>query len=85
MAEVKGSPEAEIQMPREGVFRSCVWSEMKDEIGPQLTVTLLFFAKLLIAAIKDERFHQPPVFNAEISKSAKVRQKDEMERIQGSG
>jgi hypothetical protein len=33
-------------MPRAGpIFGSIVWGEMKEEIEPQLFVTLIFFAK----------------------------------------
>jgi len=35
-----------------------VWDEIKDEIEPQLFVTLVFYAKLLIAAMRDERTFQ---------------------------
>jgi len=85
IAEVKESPEGEIRLPRGGIYRSCLWSEIKDEIAPELYVTLLFFAQLLTGAKKDERMIQPFVSAEEIAKLAKAGPEDEMERIEGAG
>ena len=85
IAAVKESPADEIRSPRGGIYRSCLWGEIRDEIAPELYVTLLFFAQLLSAAKKDERMMQPYVSAEEIAKLAKAGPEDEMERFEGSG
>jgi hypothetical protein len=73
-------------IPGEGsVFRSLVWEEIKDEIAPQLSVTLVFFARLLIAALRDERVMQPAVIHQEIGKYGIDAEKDETDGICPSG
>jgi len=48
------------------IYPSLLWEEIKDEIEPQLFVTLAFFARLLLTAARDERSLQPIVITKEI-------------------
>jgi hypothetical protein len=61
---VKSGIRGEISIAEEAsIQRSSLWDEIKDEIEPQLYVTLVFFAKLLLAAMEDEKSIQPSVVN----------------------
>jgi hypothetical protein len=51
---------------------------MKDEIEPQLFVTLVFFAKLLLGAVRDERTFQPNEIKEEIGNYRTGDLKDEI-------
>jgi hypothetical protein len=68
-------------MPCEALnHRSLLWEEIKDEIEPQLYITLVFAAKLLVAALRDERTSQPSVINKDIGNYGFEGKKDEMSR-----
>ena len=85
IAAAKSGSIAEISIPGEGsIFGSPVWEEIKDEIEPQLSVTLVFFAKLLIAAMRDKRLIQPTVINKEIGNYRFDAQEDETDGLCGS-
>jgi hypothetical protein len=86
IAEAKSGSSTEISIPGEAsIFRSLVWDEIKDEIEPQLSVTLVFYAKLLIAAMRDERSVQPSVINKEIGNYRFGDRKDETDGSCRSG
>ena len=81
IAEAKSGWGAKISIPGEGsIFTSLVWDEIKDEIEPQLYVTLAFLSKLLIAAARDERSIQPSVIKKENANYGFDDRKDEIPR-----
>lgn len=48
-----------------GIFKSSIWEEIKDEITPQLYVTIRFIYKLLRDELRDETMSQPIVIKVE--------------------
>ena len=81
IAKAKNGSEARVSIPKETSIRgSLLWDEIKDEIEPKAFVTLVFFAKLIIAVIKDERSAQHSVINKEIGEYRFVDVKDEIGR-----
>ena len=86
IASAKKGESEQLSIPGErSIFGSIVWEEIKDEIEPQLSVTLVFFAKLLIDALRDERPIQPAVINKEIGNYRIDAPKDETDSVRGSG
>jgi hypothetical protein len=68
-------------MPKEApIFGSLLWGEIKDEIEPQLFVTLVFIAKLLVGAVRDERSVQATEIKKEIGNYRFGGGKDEIAR-----
>ena len=81
IAKAKSGAGVENSIPGEAsIFRSLVWEEIKDEIDPQLYVTLVFYAKLLISAMGDERASQSIGITKEIANYAIDDGKDEIGR-----
>jgi hypothetical protein len=81
IAETKSGSGVGISIPDEAlIHRSSLWDEIKDEIEPQLYVTFVFFAKLLIAAVRDERSSQHSVIKKDIGNYRSGDGKDEMAR-----
>ena len=78
ISEAKSGSRVGISIPVEA--SSLLWDEIKDEIEPQLFVTLVFIAKLLVAAARDERSIQPSVINTDIGNYGFDDRKDEIPR-----
>ena len=67
-------------MPKTGpIFGSLLWQEIKDEIEPQVLVTIVFFVKLLISAARDEIRVQRAVITKEKGNYGFSGGKDEIE------
>jgi hypothetical protein len=56
-----------------------LWQEIKDEIKPQLLVTIVFFVKLLISSTRDEIRVQRNEITNEIGNWGFAGRKDEIE------
>jgi plasmid stabilization system protein ParE len=61
-----------------GITECLLWEEIKDEIAPQLYVTLVFIAELIFASVRDERSRQLPMIKGERGKYTNEGMKDEM-------
>jgi hypothetical protein len=57
---------AEIPVPRGKPGRSILWDEIKDEISPEMFVTLQFLVELFFRSVRDEIRSQPFVTKAKI-------------------
>ena len=63
ISEAKSGSEVGISI---GGKASLVWDEIKDEIEPQLFVTLIFLARLVVSVVRDERLAQPFVISKDM-------------------
>ena len=62
-AEVSAAKEGTAPCPpRGGVLDAFPWDEMRDELEPQVLVTLAFFARLLVSALEDVDGYPDPHF-----------------------
>lgn len=61
-----------------------LWEEIKDEMAPQMLVTLQFLFELIFASLRDEIEGQPAVISKEISNYRKHRREDEMGATRGT-
>lgn len=55
-----------------------IWDEIKDEIGVQLCVTLMYIAKLVFASLEDEISKQNAEIPGESSNYGSGEEKDEI-------
>jgi len=55
IAAARSSPREPPSAPKTGPFRGFPWDDVKDEISPEVLVTLVFLARLLVSWTKDEK------------------------------
>jgi hypothetical protein len=80
MAEAKEGSAHQLSIPKTGpIFGSLLWQEIKDELQPQLLVTIVFFAKLLFLSARDEIRAQGAVITKEMGNYQDAETKDEIE------
>jgi hypothetical protein len=80
MAEAKEGSAHPLSIPKTGpIFGSLLWQEIKDELQPQLLVTIVFFAKLLFLSARDEIRGQCAVITKEMGNYQEADSKDEIE------
>lgn len=80
MAEAKAGSAQQLSIPKTGpIFGSLLWQEIKDELQPQLLVTIVFFAKLLFLSARDEIRVQGTVITKENGNYEIAQVKDEIE------
>ena len=67
-------------VPKSGpIFGSLLWQEIKDELQPQVLVTIAFFLKLVISSARDEIRGQGAVITKENGNYQNAETKDEIE------
>ena len=76
---MKDEGSVKISVPAKVPFLGApIWDEIKDEIGVQLCVTLMYFAKLVFATLEDEITKQSTDIPGESSNYGSEEEKDEM-------
>lgn len=79
IAQVKDEANVKIWVPAKVPFLgNPIWDEIKDEIGVQLCVTLMYFAKLIFVTLEDEITKQSAEIHEESSNYGSGEEKDEM-------